>query len=112
MQMHVVIDRRSEAVQKGHGTESRASRARPVTVTGRAQVLIVGRIRDAAVERLCRDPRWRGRLHLAGFIPGAAGLARVLDVFAMPSRAEGLSRALLEAMCLGICPVVSDAGGG
>jgi hypothetical protein len=28
-----VIDRRSEAVQKGDGAESRASRARPVTVT-------------------------------------------------------------------------------
>jgi hypothetical protein len=26
MQVHVVIDRRSEAVQKGHGTESRAMR--------------------------------------------------------------------------------------
>jgi hypothetical protein len=33
----VVIDRRSEAVQKGDGTESRASRARPVTVTGQAR---------------------------------------------------------------------------
>lgn len=76
-----------------------------------AHVLLVGRIRDAAVKRLCHDPRWRGRLHLAGFIPGAAGLAGALDVFVMPSRAEGLSRALLEAMCLGTCPVVSDAGG-
>jgi hypothetical protein len=37
MQVHVVIDRRSEAVQKRHGTESRASRARPVTVTGQAR---------------------------------------------------------------------------
>jgi len=37
MEMHMVIERRSEAVQKGDGTESRASRARPVTVTGRAR---------------------------------------------------------------------------
>jgi hypothetical protein len=37
MQVHVVIERRSEAVQKGHGTESRASRARLVAVTGRAR---------------------------------------------------------------------------
>jgi hypothetical protein len=36
-QVHVVIERRSEAVQKGDGTESRASRARPVAVTGRAR---------------------------------------------------------------------------
>jgi hypothetical protein len=32
-----VIDRRSEAVQKGDGAESRVSRARPVTVTGQAR---------------------------------------------------------------------------
>jgi hypothetical protein len=37
MEMHMVIERRSEAVQKGHGTESWASRARPVTVTGQAR---------------------------------------------------------------------------
>jgi hypothetical protein len=37
MEMHMVIERRSEAVQKGHGTESWASLARPVTVTGRAR---------------------------------------------------------------------------
>ncbi len=33
----MVIERRSEAVQKGHDTESWASLARPVTVTGRAR---------------------------------------------------------------------------
>ena len=35
--MHVVIDRRSEAVQKGDGAESRASYARPVAGTGQAR---------------------------------------------------------------------------
>jgi hypothetical protein len=37
MQVHVVIERRSEAVQQGNGTESRASRARPFTGTGQAR---------------------------------------------------------------------------
>jgi hypothetical protein len=37
MQMHVVIERRSKAVQKGHGTETRASRARPFTGTGQVR---------------------------------------------------------------------------
>ena len=37
MEMHMVIERRSKAVQEGHGTESWASLARPVTVTGRAR---------------------------------------------------------------------------
>jgi glycosyltransferase involved in cell wall biosynthesis len=36
---------------------------------------------------------------------------RAFDVFVMPSRSEGLCRALIEAMTLGICPVVSAAGG-
>ena len=35
--MHMVIERRSEAVQKGDGTESRASYAGPVAGTGRAR---------------------------------------------------------------------------
>ena len=37
MQVHMVIERRSEAVQKGHGAESWASYARPVAGTGRAR---------------------------------------------------------------------------
>ena len=37
MQVHMVIERRSEAVQKGDGAESRASYARPVAGTGRAR---------------------------------------------------------------------------
>ncbi len=37
MEMHMVIERRSEAVQKAYGTESWASLARPATVTGRAR---------------------------------------------------------------------------
>lgn len=74
-------------------------------------VLLMGGVRDRRVERLCRDPRWNGRLHLAGHVPGAGGMGRAFDVFVMPSRSEGLCRALLEATCLGVCPVVSDAGG-
>ncbi len=38
--MHVVIERRSEAVQKGDGTEPRASRDRPIAITGRARRII------------------------------------------------------------------------
>ena len=37
MQMHVVIERRSKAVQKGDGTEPRTSRARPFTGTGQVR---------------------------------------------------------------------------
>jgi hypothetical protein len=52
MQVHMVIERRSEAVQKGDGTESRASRARPVTVTGRAR-----RSTKQSLDLFDEDPR-------------------------------------------------------
>ncbi len=75
------------------------------------QVLVVGSIRDRAVEKLATDARWRGRLHLSGFVPDGGGMATGLDLFVMPSRQEALCRALLEAMNFGVCPIVSDAGG-
>lgn len=73
--------------------------------------LVIGSGRDKVVNRLARDARWDGRLQMAGQIDGAGGLAGVFDLFVMPSRHEGLCRALLEAMSWGVCPIVSDAGG-
>ncbi|MEI6239879.1 MAG: glycosyltransferase family 4 protein [Planctomycetia bacterium] len=73
--------------------------------------LVIGEVADRRVERLARDPRWEGRLHMPGRVDGAGGIAGAFDIFAMPSRHEGLCRALLEAMAAGTCPVVSDAGG-
>lgn len=73
--------------------------------------LVIGEVADRRVERLARDPGWGGRLHMAGRVDGAGGLAGAIDLFVMPSRHEGLCRALLEAMAAGTCPVVSDAGG-
>jgi hypothetical protein len=49
-----VIERRSEAVQKGHGTESWASLARPVTVTGRARLAVNTRLAEVG------GTLWRG----------------------------------------------------
>ena len=49
------------------------------------------------------------RLHLLGALPAeeVADLLAAADLFAMPSRFEGLSLALLEAMQAG-CPVVAS----
>lgn len=73
--------------------------------------LIVGPVKDGRVKKLAKDSRLEGRLHIAGVVPGASSLMSVMDLFVMPSRQEGLCRALLEAMGQGVCPVVSDAGG-
>lgn len=75
------------------------------------RVLVMGPVRDRSVTTLADDPRIQGRVHFTGPVPGAAAYMDGFDVFAMPSRQEGLCRALLEAMAQRVCPVVSDAGG-
>ncbi len=63
------------------------------------------------VKRLADDKRIRDRVHVIGFRKDAQSLMSGFDLFAMPSRSEGLCRSLLEAMAQDICPVVTDAGG-
>ncbi len=75
------------------------------------QLVLVGNVQDDEVDRLARDPRLAQRVTLAGYRRSAAALLSAADLFVMPSRAEALSVALLEAMSMGVCPVVSDAGG-
>lgn len=73
--------------------------------------LLLGQVRDPRVTRLAADPKLAPRVRLAGFRQGAMEIAGAADLFVMPSRSEALCVALLEAMSLGLCPVVSDAGG-
>ena len=60
---------------------------------------------------LAKSQRLKNRLHLTGGIHDAKRFLPALDLFVMPSRAEGLCRALIEAMQQGLASVVSDAGG-
>jgi glycosyltransferase involved in cell wall biosynthesis len=73
--------------------------------------LLFGQVVDPQVRVLAADPRLRGRVRLLGHRIDASELISGADVFVMPSRAEALCQALLEAMYQGVCPVVSDAGG-
>lgn len=73
--------------------------------------LIVGEIQDPVVARLSEDSRLKERLRMVGYVDHAPKLVNAMDLFIMPSRKEGLCRALLEAMEQGVCPAVSDAGG-
>jgi glycosyltransferase involved in cell wall biosynthesis len=75
--------------------------------------VIIGerRKRERELDQLAADERIRDRVHMIGFRADAQSLMSGFDLFAMPSRSEGLCRALLEAMTQGICPVVTDAGG-
>jgi sugar transferase (PEP-CTERM/EpsH1 system associated) len=54
---------------------------------------------------------WRGRVHFLGTCHRVPELLQALDVYVLPSIAEGISNSLLEAMASGI-PVVATATGG
>ncbi len=73
--------------------------------------VVMGEVLDRRVTKLSADPRIAPRVRMTGPLTNAADLVAGADVFVMPSRSEGLCRALLEAMSHGLCPVVSDAGG-
>ncbi len=73
--------------------------------------LLIGPVVDERVSKLAADPRISSRVRLVGRREDAAELVSGMDVFVMPSRAEALCQALLEAMTQGAAPIVSDAGG-
>lgn len=73
--------------------------------------VLIGQALDPEIRFLAADPDIRDRVLLLGHRRDAAELISGADLFVMPSRAEALCQALLEAMHQGICPIVSDAGG-
>jgi glycosyltransferase involved in cell wall biosynthesis len=52
-----------------------------------------------------------GRVHWPGAVEDVPGLLADADLFALPSRSEGMSNALLEAMAAGLAVVATDVGG-
>ena len=82
------------------------------------RVVIVGSAANTADESLASSLRLQARrlgiedrLHLPGLLPGAAALLDAFDLYAQPSRTEGASIALLEALAAGVPVVASTAGG-
>jgi L-malate glycosyltransferase len=73
--------------------------------------LLFGQVIDPEIRLLATDLRIRDRVRLVGHRPDASELISGAHLFVMPSRAEALCQALLEAMYQRVCPVVSDAGG-
>ena len=73
--------------------------------------VIAGPMQDPKVASLVGDPRLQGRIRMLGYTQNAAEIMKGMNLFVMPSRKEGLCRALLEAMAQSVCPIVSNAGG-
>ncbi|NTU94313.1 MAG: glycosyltransferase [Chlorobiaceae bacterium] len=78
-----------------------------------AELLIIGDgPRRGALEELAAGLKISSRVKFAGFQKNPYPLLRQSDIFAMTSKIEGLSIALLEAMYLDNVPVSTLAGGG
>ena len=73
--------------------------------------LLLGRIEDRRVEELANHPAIRDRVHCLGWRDDAERFLTAMDIFAMPSRSEGFSRSITEAMEVGLCPVATRVGG-
>lgn len=84
---------------------------RAMSLVEGAHLIVVGS--GPEEDRLRRLASGLGRVRFMGFLPRkqALRLVKGSDVFVLPSRTEGLSTALLEAMACGT-PVVATAVGG
>lgn len=78
----------------------------------RARLVIVGDgpLRPE-IERMIAEAALGDRVWLAGERADLAPLFGALDCFVLPSRAEGISNTLLEAMACGLPVVATDVGG-
>lgn len=76
-----------------------------------AYLLLIGSVVDPELQELAAHHALGARIRFAGERADASELISGANLFVMPSRAEALCQALLEAMYQGVCPIVSDAGG-
>lgn len=76
-----------------------------------ALVLVGDGSERPALEGLARDLGLGASVRFAGARDDVSRLLRAFDVFALSSRTEGISMALLEAMATGLPAVVTETGG-
>ena len=63
------------------------------------------------LEKLAGKKKNAGRIIFTGFQDRVVEFLQMSDIFALPSDIEGLSNAMMEAMAVGLVPVVTDAPG-
>jgi glycosyltransferase involved in cell wall biosynthesis len=132
------IELESDAILKNHRFFYRDARRRIITVGSLAQLYKGTDVLISAIEECVRqgldieadilgDGRYRpmliaqaekagltGRVRFHGHVPAGEAVRSLLDsadLFVLPSRTEGLPRAMLEAMARGLPCIGSDVGG-
>jgi glycosyltransferase involved in cell wall biosynthesis len=74
--------------------------------------LLVGDMKSERLKRQIRRSPLREAIHLTGYRPDAPALMAACDAYVLPAlRREGLPKGVIEAMCYGVPPVVTDSGG-
>ena len=94
---------------KGTDLLIRAAEKLPASLPWR--LIIMGAIVDQSISSQIANSPIRSRIIITGEEKFAVSAMHAMDLFVMPSRSEGLCRALIEACSVGLCPIVSDAGG-
>lgn len=64
-----------------------------------------------ALEARCRELGIAGRFRFLGASKEVASFLAALDIYVQPSRSEGMSNAIMEAMAAGLPVVATDVGG-
>lgn len=79
----------------------------------RLRLVVLGAgVLEASLRSACRSDQVLGRrVHMAGFQRDVYNYLKGADIFVLPSRQEGASTSLLEALSIGLPAVGSDIGG-
>ncbi len=98
-------------MRRGKGIDLLLQAARQLAHLSDVYYLLIGQVRDPRITQLAADPRIAERVRLTGPLPSGGRYVGLFDVYAAPSRMEGLSMSIMESMAKRVCAVVSDAGG-
>ncbi|MBE0642304.1 MAG: glycosyltransferase, partial [Bacteroidales bacterium] len=76
-------------------------------------ILLLGRDMDTPANRkLIRSSEYADRVHFPGFVPEVLSVVKSCQAFVLPSIfGESITKSVLEAMSLGLAPVITDIPG-
>jgi L-malate glycosyltransferase len=73
--------------------------------------VIIGKYCQKNLAHLIQSKNLTQRVHFLGYQDKPGNFVQGFDIYVQPSRSEGLGYALIEAMLLKVCPIISNVGG-